>query len=195
MTIRSAFRRWGPSIAAAATALAVAACAYGHELPDNRATLVLRDDRHVGVTVYLNLPEALRKALAHDRSFAEFVLVYSAMDPIHFKVAMDDAESRMAKAIDIRDEAGGKALMERWTWPTATETHAELQNLAAQLLVAPKQPPHDDPAEVHGDLVMARKINGLRVKFPQEFDGVLAVSYRPKQVWIEKGRGITDIRF
>jgi|APCry1669188879_1035177.scaffolds.fasta_scaffold02401_3 hypothetical protein len=193
MRVLLSLRRVRPFVALVAWAWA--SCAYGHELPDNRATIILREDRHVSVTIYLNWPEALRRTLSPARSLAEFVLVYSAMDSGHLKSALDRAELELGKAIQVTDNHGRKALVEKWAWPTDMETQAELRNLAAQLLIAPTQPPHDDPVEVRGDLVMTQRLDSVRVKFPREFDRVLVVSYRPSQVWVEKDRGPTEIHF
>lgn len=173
----------------------IASCVQGHELLDNRATLILREDRHVTVTLYVNLPELLHKAVSPDRSFAEFVLVYSAMDPARFKGVIDEAEGRIAHGIAITDRTGAKPPVEKWSWPKASDTQAEIQNLAAQLLTAPKQPPHDDPVEIHGDLIMARKTDWIKAKFPKELGRMLIVFYRPNQIWIDKGQGSIDIRF
>ncbi len=189
------FTRWSRLAVLALAICAAASCAQAHELPENRATFVMRDDNHVTATLYLNLPEVLRRALSPQRSFAEFVLVYSAMDPVKFKESVDEAELRMLKSMEITDGTGRSPVAERWEWPKVNETRAELQNLAAQLLVAPNEPPHDDPAEVHGDLVTSRATAVIKAKFPSEFDRVLAVSYRPKQVWVETGHESPDIRF
>ncbi len=179
----------------ALAAWAVASCAQAHELPDNRATFVMRDGNHITATLYLNLPEVLRKALSPHRSFPEFILVYSAMDPVRFKEFVEEAEARMLKAMNITDGTGRVPVEQKWQWPTVDETRTEIQELAAQLLIAPNAPPHDDPDEVHGDLVIARPTAVLRAKFPVEFDRVLAVSYRPKQVWAETGSVSPDIGF
>jgi len=188
-------RHWAMRFAIALAASAVACFAYSHELPENRATFILRDDNHVSLTLYLNLPEVLRRALAPQRSFAEFVLVYSAMDAARFKAAVEDAEARMRQATAITDGTGRAPAVQKWAWPRIEDTHSELQSLAAQLLLAPNQPPHDDPAEVHADLVTFGRTESLRASFPQEFDRVLAVSYRPKQVWVETGTKSPEIQF
>ncbi|MCX7282010.1 MAG: hypothetical protein NTX21_10805 [Alphaproteobacteria bacterium] len=155
----------------------------------------MRDGNHITATLYLNLPEVLRRALSPQRSFAEFVLVYSAMDPVAFKQSVEEAEARMLKALQITDQSGRAPVEQQWQWPKVDETRGELQELAAELLIAPNEAPHDDLAEVHGDLVTASATAVLRAKFPVEFDRVLAVSYRPKQVWVETGRVSPDIGF
>jgi hypothetical protein len=133
--------------------------------------------------------------MSPQRSFAEFVLVYSAMDLGAFRQSVEEAEARLLRALQITDQSGRAPVEQQWQWPAVDETRTEIQELAAQLLIAPNAPPHDDPAEVHGDLVTARPTAVLRAKFPVEFDRVLAVSYRPKQVWAETGSVSPDIGF
>ena len=57
------------------------AVAEGHELQDNRATIVLRDKINLSLTLFINYAEALHQALAPERQFAEFLVVYSALKP------------------------------------------------------------------------------------------------------------------
>jgi hypothetical protein len=52
---------------------------FAHELQDNRATRVLRDEYHLSLTLFINYTDALFLALAPKRPFQEFLLVYSAM--------------------------------------------------------------------------------------------------------------------
>ena len=59
-------------------ALLFASAGAGHELQDNRATLVLRDKTHISVTFYLAYSAVLHQTLAPQRPLAEFLAVYSS---------------------------------------------------------------------------------------------------------------------
>ena len=72
-----------------ATLLTVRLVAGAHELEDNRATLVLRDDNHVTLTLFINYVDALHAALAPGQPLPAFLLVYSAMKPADFRAALD----------------------------------------------------------------------------------------------------------
>jgi hypothetical protein len=192
-TVRKNARRF--ATLAAVAALSSGLPAVAHELQDSRATLVMRDGDHLSMTLYLNLPEVLHRAIAPERSFAEFVLVYSSMDAGKFGIAVEAAQARLADATRLVDDAGAEPARDVWIWPTAAQTQAELRMLAAQLLTAPAEPPHDDPVEVRAEFLTSRVTDGLVATFPPEFDRVLVVSYRPAQVWTAPGRPSPRIRF
>lgn len=181
--------------AAAVLALIQAGPVAAHELESSRATLILRDGNHVSMTLYLNLPEVLRKAIAPERGFGEFVLVYSAMEPDRFAAAVKAAEARLETGTRLTDGAGVAPARSAWSWPEAQSTQAELRMLAAELLTAPKEPPHDDPVAVRAEFQTVRPTSSLRVAFPTEMDGVLTVFYRPGQVWLEPGKPSPPLDF
>lgn len=178
----------------AATMLATAP-AGAHELDSSRATILLRDGNHVSMTLYINLPEVLRRTIAPERGFGEFVLVYSAMPPEKFRDAVKAAESRLADTTRLTDAAGASPARSGWTWPDPERTQAEFRMLAAAFLTAPSEPPHDDPVAVHAEFQTARPTSSLKVTFPPQLDAVLTVYYRPQQVWLGPGKPSPPLNF
>lgn len=147
------------------------------------------------MTLYINLPEVLRRTIAPERGFGEFVLVYSAMPPEKFRDAVRAAESRLADTTRLTDAAGASPARSGWTWPDPERTQAEFRMLAAAFLTAPSEPPHDDPVAVHAEFQTARPTSSLKVTFPPQLDAVLTVYYRPQQVWLGPGKPSPPLNF
>jgi hypothetical protein len=57
-----------------------------------------------------------------------------------------------------------------------------LQRRIMQALTDPAGHAHDQPVEIRADANAPEKIITLRVQFPEEFQKVLAVCYRPNQL-------------
>ncbi len=76
-------------------AVLVAATASAHELQDNRATPVLRDQTHISVTLYISYGDALHMAIAPQSPPPEFWMVYSAMSPDRMQRVLASTQSRL----------------------------------------------------------------------------------------------------
>ena len=85
---------------AATLVLLVAQRSSAHELAENRATMVLRDQNHVAITLYLNFSDVLHRTLAAEQSFAEFVLAFSALAPEQFAAQCDRVPLRQGATPD-----------------------------------------------------------------------------------------------
>lgn len=169
--------------------------AGAHGLAENRATLVLRDQNHLSVALFITFSEALHRVLAPDRSFQEFVLAHAAMPPEVFKSALLEAERRFQAETLAETADGHQLLFERWTWPDASTVQQALRERAMQALVAPTDHAHEAALEVRADCQAAKAIHSVRVSFPSAFARVLVVSYQPKQVWVEPQRASPEITF
>ncbi len=156
-----------------------------HELTDNRATLVLRDQTHLSVTMYIDFTSALHRALAPQHSETEFVLTYSAMPPVRFRDALHKAQARFVINTRVQQSPGDTVVLSNWTWPDATAVQAMLQQHAMQTVVAPLDHAHAQPMEIHADAIAAQPIRAVTIRFPSEFARVLVVSYKPNQVWVD----------
>ena len=166
-----------------------------HELTDNRATLVLRDGTHVSVTMYINFTEALHRALAPQRSLTEFVLTSSAMSPSGFRSALRRAQAHFVTGTSVVQAAGEQLVLSNWNWPDAEAVQAMLQQQTMQAAVAPNDHAHEQPMEIRVDAIASRPISTVTVRFPIEFQRVLVVSYKPRQVWVEPTMPSPRIRF
>jgi hypothetical protein len=172
------------SYTALSLGLLLALSAAAHELQDNRANLILRDRTHLSVTLYLSYPEALHLALAPERQFMAFLLIYSAMKPEELQKELLRAQSRFQSTthVYLPDK---EAPLVNWVWPDVKTVQAMLQQRVMQAMVDPNVHAHEAPVEVHADVNRAQEIQSVRVQFPQEWQKVLVVWFRPSQQWVE----------
>jgi hypothetical protein len=166
-----------------------------HELQENRATLVLRDRGHVSVTLYIAYTEALNQALAPQRPYAAFLLVYSAIKPEDLQKELLRAQARFQSGTRMYASTGKEIPLINWTWPDAKQVQSILQQHIMQAMVDPAGHYHEPPIEIHADANSTQEITSLKVQLPEEFRKVLVVSFRPNQVWVE-GKGLSpEIKF
>lgn len=166
----------------------------GHELMDNRATLILRDQTHVSLTLYVDLMEAVRKAVAPNIKPAEFVVAYSAMSPNEFKAALLSAERRMEEQVSLVDVDGAALTLRNWQWPEPAAAQATLREMAMRAIVSPGEHTHPPPAEIRAEAQSSHKITSLRALFPAVLGELLVVSYQPRQIRV-RPRTATEIHF
>ena len=170
--------------------------AGAHELQENRATIVLRDQVHVSVTLYLNYCEALYQALAPQRPYAAFLVVYSGMKPDELQKELLKAQAKFQAGTRLHLSAGGdEAPLTGWVWPDLKQVQDLLRRELMQAMVDPASHTHEAPSEVRVEARAPRKVGSVFVRFPVEFRKVLVVSYRPNQTWAEpKGPGV-EVKF
>ena len=166
-----------------------------HELSDNRATLVLRDDTHLSLTVYVSLADALHQALAPKTSLQQFLVVYSAMNPEGFQKELLRAQARFQSSTRLIVGAKREVPFTNWVWPEAKQVQDLLRYQTMQAIADPNAHTHETPVAIHADANAAEKITMVRVQFPDEFQKVLVVSYRPDQVWVESKAMSPVIKF
>jgi hypothetical protein len=162
----------------------LAPAATAHELQNNRATLVLHDQTHVSITLYLAYTDALHQALAPQRSISEFLVAYSAMNLDQLQRELARAQAGFQGGMKLYLANGTELTLTNWVWPTAREVQIAMQQRMMLALVDPNGHAHDQPVEIHADAVSKAPITSIRVSFPQEFGPVLVVSYKPRQVWV-----------
>lgn len=185
-----------PSTLLKSIVVALLVCAApAHELQDNRVTLVLRDRKHLSMTVYISYPEALHKALAPQQPFQDFLLSYSAMNVELLGVELSRAQRRYQSATRLRLSPGGETELTNWIWPDVKQVQSLLQRRVMQAVVDPDGHSHEAPVEIHADANSGADISGVQVQFPEEFGRVLVVAYRPNQVWVERQSLSPVIRF
>lgn len=154
-----------------------------HELPDNRATLVLRDGTHLSMTLYLNFTEVAHRALAPGLSQGEFLVKYAAIPAADFGRELQRAEARLQAGITVQGADAAVLGLTGWTWPDAAQVQGMVQQAAMRAAVAPQDHVTEPQLEVRAEAVASKPLQALRVRFPREFQRVLVVSYRPNQVW------------
>ena len=180
-------------ILVAAALLPAPRAVHAHDLEDNRATLVLRDQTHLTVSLFLNYPEALHKALQPNRDYGAFLLLYSSMKPDDWKKELLRAQAKFESTLRLVPQGATQPLtLTGWTWPDVKQVQSLLQQQVMQAMVDGHV--HGPPVEVHAEAVAAKPITSLSVRLPAEFQKVLVVSYRPNQTWSQPGTA-TDIKF
>jgi hypothetical protein len=179
----------------ALTLLSLAPAAGAHELQANRATLVLRDETHISITLYIAYADALHLALAPRQPMAEFLTMYSAMNPDALQKEMLQAQAKFLANTRLYLATGTEIPLTNWIWPDARQVQAMMQRRIMQALVDPAGHAHDEPIEIHADGTATQKIAAVRVQFPEDFQQVLVVSYKPAQVWVEEKSWSPPIRF
>ena len=177
--------------------LLLAISAQAHELQENRATLVLRDKTHVTITLYIAYTDALYQALAPQRPFAAFLLVYSAMKPDELQKELRKAETRFESAthLYLPTAAARPLTVTNWNWPDVKQVQTMLQQRMMQAIADPNGHSHETPIEVRAEANAQQEITALTIKLPEEFQRVLVVSYRPNQVWVDPKSPSPEIRF
>ncbi len=171
----------------AAALLGIAACSAvaAHELQENRATLVQRDASFVTITLHIDLPAALHRAVAPQRSFEEFALAHANLPPAAFKAVLAQAVSRMQADMRVTAAKGTALAFEQWAWPDAARVQAALLERLMESVVARGGHSHVAPSEVHAELHATSPITALRVQFAPALGRVMVVSYRPRQMWVD----------
>jgi hypothetical protein len=169
--------------------------ASAHELMVNRATLILRDDTHLSITLYIAYADALHAVLAPQRTTAEFLTMYSAMNPQALQKELTRAQAQFQAGIKVYLASGQPIAVTNWLWPDPRQVQAMMQQRIMQAMVDPAGHAHDEPLEIHADANASQKIVGLRVQFPSEFQKVLLVWYRPTQTWVDPNTWSPAIRF
>lgn len=173
--------------------LTLCAAAFAHDLEDNRATLVLRDPTHLSVTLYLNYPEALHKALLPQRDYGAFLLIYSSMKPDELRKELLRAQAKFESTTQLTTPTGAHLKLSGWLWPDTKQVQTLLQQQVMQAMVDGH--PHSAPQEIRADALAPTPIETLTAQFPPEFQKVLVVSYKPNQVWITGSGQQPPIRF
>lgn len=167
-----------------------------HDLEENRANLVLRNQTHLSVTLYVNYAKALHRALLPNREYGAFLFIYSSMRPDDLKKELQRAQSKFEADIRIlpKGASEGKAMrLTEWTWPDIKQVQATLQHQVMQVMVDGHV--HEPPIEIHADAVSLQKVVAVTIRFPAEFEKVLVVSYSPNQVWVDPKTVSPEIRF
>lgn len=173
--------------------------AHCHELTENRATMVLRDDTHVSLTFYVDYPDVLNAVLAPKKSHREFLLAYSAMKPEDFQKQMLLAQATLQAETRATLNGGKEAMITGWAWPDPARIQALIQHEVMESMVggvanAPAHA-HAAPTEIRANITHDAPIKIANIQFAEAFGKMLLVSYRPKQIWVAPKKASAVIKF
>ena len=164
-----------------------------HELLENRATLVLRDNNHISATFYISYPEALYRTLAPNLTYQEFLVQYAALSPSDFQKLLLQAQQEWQSAIKLRNSATTELTPVQWQWPAAEQVQNSIRETVIQAMVNVQ--PHIEPLDIHAEFTQKQAIKSISIEFPKAFDRVMVVSYMPTQRWVETGKKSAAISF
>ena len=166
-----------------------------HDIQANRATLILRDDTHLSMTLYISYADALHMAMAPQKPMEEFLVAYSAMKTELLQKELLAAQARFQSATRLYLATGAEIPLTNWVWPDTKQVQAMLQQRIMQAMVDPARHAHDEPLEIRADTNSPEKVAAVRIQFPEEFQNVLVVWYRANQLWVEPKSWSPALRF
>ena len=167
--------------------------AIAHELPDNRATFVLREGRHLSLSLRVQLPQALHQALAPAEPFGTFVLAASALPAEAFAARWARVQRDWEQQARPHTAQGAALPLQRWQWPKPEQVQDQLRQAAMQMATGAPHT-HAAPTEVKAELQAPAMLNDLRWTAPPAFGRVMLVWYAPQQAWAAPGQAST-LRF
>ena len=176
---------------------ALASSAPAHELQGSRATLVLRDQLHLTLTLLVDYPKVLHQVLAPQMTLQEFLLMYSAMKQPEFQAQLSSAQRKLQEGTSLGLGNGKKASFTQWVWPDVASVQKLLQQRVMQSVVAPKDHVHAAPTEIRTEArsSQANDFKSVTLQLPTALQQVLLVSYQPRQVWLRPQSPALLIRF
>lgn len=172
-----------------------------HELPDNRVTMVLRDETHVSLTFYVDYPDVLNAVLAPKKSHREFLLASAAMKPEDFRQQILLVQSKLQAETHATLNGGKEATITGWAWPDAARIQALIQKEVMASLVGRVGNPsasthtHEEPTEIRANITHDKPINDANIQFAEAFGKMLLVSYRPQQTSVATKKMSSLIKF
>lgn len=169
--------------------------ASAHEMPENRLTVVLRDQRHLALVLRIDAIETLRRRHAPQSEATPFLLSLAAMPDADLEPMWRQLRSEIESGLSLRSLAGESLRLSNWQWPALTVLRAMLQEQAMAAVVAPQAHQHAPALEVRVDALASRMVEGLRIELSPLLKPMLVVWYRPGQVWVEPGAPVPLLRF
>lgn len=169
--------------------------ASAHELMDNRATLVMRDRTHLSLTMYLRYTEAVHKALAPETSYWEFLTAVAALSPPDLEKQMRRAHEALQAGTRVYLDGMPPSAFSNWAWPQPVTAQRLFQQRLMEATVGGGHRHHEEPIEVHADVISTSGVRGVNVEFSKALGKVLLVWYRPRQAWVGVGKRSASINF
>lgn len=160
--------------------------AVAHEIEGNRATLVLRDGRHLALTLQIDLVSALQRTLAPAQTAAQFAAMHAALPPAQLEPMLQQARRRIEGGTSLTDDAGHVLALTHWRWPSAAQTQALLQRATMRVLVGGAHD-HDSMTELRAEALAPRGVAVVQLQLPEALQPALVVWSQPRQGWSRAG--------
>jgi len=155
--------------------------AQSHELQENRASLVLRNERQISVTFYLNLTELLHKTLMPKQDRFEHTAKLAAMNEADFSKQYGDVKKLIESSVLFNAAPGKKINVREWQWPEPKVAQKNIRELTMQSVVSSGQHFHENPIEVRLQIQSDESMDPLMLELPDAIKPMTLVASRPKQ--------------
>jgi hypothetical protein len=161
--------------------LAVASL-QAHELQAHKLQLVLRDDRHLSLSLWLDIPHAMRRTLEPSSSTASFEMKYSAMPLPLFEKAWGQCISLWLEQWQLKNSAGIALSSPVWRWPdgATVQNQIKLQMMANLTGTAHA---HTELTAVAGEVTASASLRSVGLQIPPSWQPLMVVHYKPSQHW------------
>lgn len=170
-----------------AALVATIAPAAAHEIESNRATLVLRDGRHLALTLRLDLVSVLHRTLAPARPLDEFAAVHAALPDPQLQAALQQAWRQLQAGVQLVDADGRSAPLTAWRLPDVAQARALLQRQTLHALTGGGHD-HGGSVELRAEWLAPKPVGTVHLRLPEALQPALVVWYRPAQGWLRAGQ-------
>lgn len=160
--------------------------AAAHEMQGNLATLVLRERRHVALTLQIDFVSALHRAVAPAQPMSPFVAVHATLPAAQLEPVLQVLRRRVETGTALTDEGGRALTLTHWRWPDVERCQTLLQHATMRALTGGRHD-HEGLAELHAQALAARDVALLQLQLPEELTPALVVWSRPRQGWARAG--------
>ena len=168
---------------------------HPHELQENRASLVLRNDRQVNVTFYLNMSEVLQKTLTPTQDRFEHTAKLSAMNEGEFLKQYGITKNLIESSVIFRSASGKQLKITDWQWPEPRVMQKGLRDLTMQSVVGSGHHFHENPFEIRLHIQSTEPLESLTLELPVTLKPITLVASRPKQKRFDNSTTKVTINF
>ncbi len=165
-----------------------------HELQAHKLQLVLRDDRHLSLSLWLDIPHAMRKTLEPSLSTASFEMKYSAMPLPLFEKAWGQCISLWLEQWQLKNSAGIALSSPVWRWPDGATLQNQIKlqmmtNLTGTAHV------HTELSVVAGEVISSASLRSARLQMPPSWQPLMVLNYKPSQQWSPSSEKTVVLKF
>jgi hypothetical protein len=154
-----------------------------HELQQHKLQVVLRDDRHLSLSLWLDIPKAMQQTIEPNLTPAAFEMKYSAMPLRLFEKSWGECISLWRQQWQLTDGFGLAVAYADWRWPdgAALQSQIKLQMMAN---ITGSAHTHPVLTPVAGEAVSGASLRSARLNMPPSWQPLMVISYKPSQQWI-----------
>ena len=156
-----------------------------HELQENRASIVLRNDRQISIAFYLYISEVLNKVLMAKQDHFEHNAQLASMNENDFLKQYEITKKIIEAAVVFKTISGKQIDTNQWQWPGHKEVQKHIRELTMQSVVGSSHHVHENPIEVRVQMQSNEPVVSLLLELPEALKPITIVSSRPKQTRLD----------